>query len=566
MNALIKRLPQLRDNYPDPIRQQQAQRLRIVNLAWITLLILVGPLLIWWVISGETIDMATLYAPVSIALALIVEQDLRNARLDRARRLFVLNMFAIALLANFPEYRIDTPFIIMALLPLTAAGVLLSRRGLINVAILLVTVIAVIGVIQISSGMEPSALGPVEDSIGVTILLIAVVTTLNTLMLSAFASTSEYVANQRQYMTNLLSVVSDLSDTLVDIPASEEKLNRAVEQVRNAMELYHVQIFLADQNTGQAVLHAGTGFIGRRLLEEDSFSQPGERSPINEILRQKFWRLITENDPSDQRAGFLPATRSELLLPLRVGNLMPLGVLDLHGTQPDTFSDEVIDILVVISNHLAAALYSRQQSSELKDVLAENTRLVDQLDANQRELSQLNRQLISSSWGGYLAERQDPALSYTWSDNTVRPRRIDTASLNQTLADGQPHLEKNANSDILSVPIRLRGQVLGALEFRRSGDVHWTPASLEMAQAVADRLALSLENARLFEQAQSTAQREQLVGQVMSQLQSTTNLQSLLTEAARQFQQALGATHTQVRLGLSTESIPAQADGDEHAT
>lgn len=565
MNTLKKHLPQIREHYTDPIRQQQAQRLRLINLAWIAVIVLVSPLLIWWVISGGTIDMATIYAPISIAIALLIEQHLRNARLGHARRLFVLNMFIVALLSNFPEYRIDTPFIIVALLPVTAAGVLLSRRGLINVAVLLVAVIAVGGMIQISSDMEATALGPIEDSVGITILVVAIVTILNTLTLSAFTSTSEYVVSQREHMTKLLSVVTELSDTLIEVPTTDDKLNRAVEHVRNALELYHVQIFLADASSGIAVLHAGTGFIGRELLEEDNLSQPNERSPINDILRQKFWRLITENDPPEQRVGFLPATRSELLLPLRVGDLMPLGVLDLHGTQPDTFSEELIDILIALSNHLAAALYSRQQAGALKNVLAENTRLVDQLDANQRELSQLNRQLISTSWGSYLNERQDTALSYTWSDNVVRPRRIDTASLNQTLADGQPHLEKSAATDILSVPIRLRGQVLGALEFRRSSEERWTPAALEMAQAVADRLALSLENARLFEQAQSTAHREQLVGQVMSQLQSTTNLQSLLTEAARQFQQALGATHTQVRLALSNESIPAQADGDEHA-
>lgn len=122
--------------------------------------------------------------------------------------------------------------------------------------------------------------------------------------------------------------------------------------------------------------------------------------------------------------------------------------------------------------------------------------------------------------------------------------------MDNTLQDGQPRLEMRDGEHVLCVPIRLRGQTLGAVEFRRSSEVGWSPSAMELAQAVADRMALSLENARLFEQAQTTARREQLVSQVTAQLQSTNNLQDLLTLAAAQFQEALGAHRTQVRLGL----------------
>ena len=133
------------------------------------------------------------------------------------------------------------------------------------------------------------------------------------------------------------------------------------------------------------------------------------------------------------------------------------------------------------------------------------------------------------------------------------PLKSESEALALTVDDGQPRLEQRDDASILCVPIRLRNQTLGAVEFRRSGSTGWTSAALELAQVVAERLALSLENARLFEQAQTTAQREQLVGQITSQLQTTTDLQSLLTLAAARFQDALGASHTRVRLGPPTE-------------
>jgi GAF domain-containing protein len=127
-------------------------------------------------------------------------------------------------------------------------------------------------------------------------------------------------------------------------------------------------------------------------------------------------------------------------------------------------------------------------------------------------------------------------------------QRHESSLLSMTLEDGQPRLEQRDGQDILCVPIRLRGQLLGAVEFQRPSEVGWSPSALELAQAVSERLALSLENARLFEQAQMTAHREQLVSQITAQMQTATDLQSLLTVAAAQFQNALGATVASIRL------------------
>lgn len=562
MMNLIRRLTQLRGHYPDLIERQQAQRLLITNLVWIGVVVVAFPWLILWVVQRQALDTPTVYAFITILVGVIVHQQLQNNQLERARWLFVLNMMAASLLANFPDYRIDSPFIILLILPVIAAGVLLPRAGLVNVVIVLTLIVTVGGLIQLNSGMDPSPIGSDFESVSVTILLVVSVSIISTLLLSIFASSSSYVIRQRQDITALVNIVSRISTTLVEVPGSEDRLNRAVEELRDALGLYHVQVFLADAHTGMGVLHASTGFIGRRLLEKDSLNTPDENSPVNDALRRKT-PVLLQADTGPQPVSFLPATQSELLLPLRVGNLMPLGVLDLHSTAYDTFSEDLQHAMITLSNHMAAALYSSQQIADLKACYAENNQLIEQLDASQRELSRLNRQLISTTWGEYFAERPDTALGYEWRDRTIQPQPVDTDSLNRALADGQPHLEKAEVGDVLSVPIRLRGQTLGAIEFRREGVQHWTPSALEMAQAVADRLALALENARLFEQTQTTAQREQLVSSVMSELQTTTNLQTLIALAAREFQQALGATHTRVRLGLAPDTAPETPHGDD---
>jgi len=74
-----------------------------------------------------------------------------------------------------------------------------------------------------------------------------------------------------------------------------------------------------------------------------------------------------------------------------------------------------------------------------------------------------------------------------------------------------------------------------------------------LAQVISERLALALDNLRLFEQAQVIARREQLASQIGANLQAKTDIDSLVTVAAEAFQEALGASRTNVRLGVPQE-------------
>jgi GAF domain-containing protein len=71
-----------------------------------------------------------------------------------------------------------------------------------------------------------------------------------------------------------------------------------------------------------------------------------------------------------------------------------------------------------------------------------------------------------------------------------------------------------------------------------------------LARVIAQRLALALDNIRLYEQAQSIADRERIANQVAARLQAKTDIDALVDAAAQSFQQALGATRTTIRLNL----------------
>jgi GAF domain-containing protein len=70
-----------------------------------------------------------------------------------------------------------------------------------------------------------------------------------------------------------------------------------------------------------------------------------------------------------------------------------------------------------------------------------------------------------------------------------------------------------------------------------------------MIQAVAQRLALSVDNARLFEQTQELAQQELEVNTISARIQGLTDTDDLVRTVIQELSRALGAERATVRLG-----------------
>jgi GAF domain-containing protein len=105
---------------------------------------------------------------------------------------------------------------------------------------------------------------------------------------------------------------------------------------------------------------------------------------------------------------------------------------------------------------------------------------------------------------------------------------------------------------VVTVPIVFRDVVLGAMSFNVPSERPVTDRQIELIRTVADRLSVALENNRLLEQTQAQARRERQASEIGSVLLSATNVESVLSLAADNFHEALGAIHTRVYLQPGT--------------
>jgi signal transduction histidine kinase len=188
-------------------------------------------------------------------------------------------------------------------------------------------------------------------------------------------------------------------------------LARVVELIREAFDYYAVSVFLLDAGTQRLVLRAASGAAGRELVARGMALTVDEPSLNSAAVRNDEALLVNEvaREPLFKRVQLLPGTRSELVIPLRVGQRV-IGTLDVQSDRSGAFKENDLLAIQSLGDQIAVAienarLYGRSQ--ELA-VLEERTRLARELhDSVAQALFGIN--LCATAVGTYL--HQDSALA-----------------------------------------------------------------------------------------------------------------------------------------------------------
>src|SRR5207253_1475947 len=117
-----------------------------------------------------------------------------------------------------------------------------------------------------------------------------------------------------------------------------------------------------------------------------------------------------------------------------------------------------------------------------------------------------------------------------------------TDSLREATRVRQSVTTERAGQRVITVPMVLDNEVIGAIEVEASEGAQESDIT-EMVNAVAQRLALSLDKARLFEESQEATAREQRINEIVTRYQTVNNVDELLRITLQELSQSLGATH-----------------------
>ena len=371
----------------------------------------------------------------------------------------------------------------------------------------------------------------------------------------SFIAVLNHTANRAQRSLNVLVANADIGKNISEMESIDGLLTRSVETIHDRFGLYHVSLFLTDNDTRFSHLSASTGEVGKQMLARGHRLPIDSKSVVGRTTMAKDVIVVREAqfDTGQSYNELLPNTRSELGIPI-LDTQGVIGVIDIQSEQLDAFSPTEIDALQVIANQLATAIRNTRLFADKENTIRENQRLFIESETNLREIQRLNRQLTKQAWSDYLvANRRIDGV--TLSNDGFRNRADWSEEMVAASQKRRAITEDKDGKRTIAVPIELRGEVVGAIELeteqnKNSDDI------VDMVSTISQNLGVSLDNARLFEESNEATAQEQQVSKIVSQYQSAESVDDLLRLTIKGLAETLGAERASIRLGVVPDVAP----------
>ena len=213
-----------------------------------------------------------------------------------------------------------------------------------------------------------------------------------------------------------------------------------------------------------------------------------------------------------------------ILAPLMIGAEYN-GFVAAVSEQPRDFTENEVRLMKSAAEQLGVVLTNLQLTAEMRTTV--------------ERVALLNRRLSGEAWDSYRAGR---AL-----------QRVESGRKEFVTPDNQLHM-----------PIVVRGETIGAFNI---ADSHlervWHEDELSMLQTIANEVALAIDNARLIEQTQRTAQREKEVAVAADQIHRSMNLDTILNTALSEIVRITGIEDVAIQFGAPTNPQLKSVDGYE---
>lgn len=374
-----------------------------------------------------------------------------------------------------------------------------------------------VGVMTVHS-KKPAAFTPEDGH-----LMEAAASVIGTALLNAQLYETEQERSRR------LALVNQVAAELSSLQKPETVYQQAVERIANAFNYDFVGLMLMDEAQGDLVFVAGAGTWATRTPK--GFRQKLDEGMIGWVARHG--ETLLANDVSQEPhyiAPHLTETQSELDVPLQYHGKV-IGVLTIQSRHRNAFTPLDVTSVEALASHVAAAITNarlfkqeraaRQRQETLYHIgqivnsALDTATIFDLLtDEAMRATNATHGSVLvprleegvseRCSLRGYSPEETEQvrgrplALERGLNARAHRTRQIVYVPDVSQDADYFPILPQTRSE--LVVPI-LRGErVLGTLDLQSPAVDAFRDVDMDFLRALADQVAIALENARLYEE------------------------------------------------------------------
>jgi len=331
-------------------------------------------------------------------------------------------------------------------------------------------------------------------------------------------------ARQFEAIAQVVRAISSIQDL-------ETLLSHITQLISQHFEFYHVGIFLVEDNRENAILSAANSEGGKRMLARGHKLRVGETSIVGYVTGTGNPRIAIDtgadavffNNPD------LPDTHSEITLPLRIAGEL-VGAMDVQSTEFNAFKQEDVEVLSTLADQVSIAIQNARSFRESQKLLT--------------EAQSATSDHIFDAWK--VLRPTSAKIGYQKLGTIIKPleKLLEGEHIRQAVENG----ETVAESSNLTVPIRLRGQVIGVMNLQVPQGHTWNSDEVDIAEAVAERLSLAIETSTLLKATQHRADIERITTDIAGKLSSSTRFETILQTAAQELSRALGGSDVLVQL------------------
>jgi len=340
------------------------------------------------------------------------------------------------------------------------------------------------------------------------------------------------LARRTRYLEATALVAQEATLTLDD---PQKMLSRVVHLISDQLGFYQTSLYLLDASGEWAELRAASSEGGQLMLARGHRLRVGKEGIVGQVASQGEYRIAQNvgEDAAHLNTPELSETRSEIALPMKTGGRI-IGVLDVQSREANAFAEEDVSALQTLTDQVAVAINSAHLFQQVQE----------SFETERRAFGELSRQV----WAELIRTRPD--LGFLEDERGIMPARdVWSPQMKQAVHTGQI-TPGDDGGETLAVPVKVRGEVIGVIDAHRPHGT-WTQEDITLIETLTEQLGTALESARLYQDTQRRAAREQAINEITARIRAATTLEGVLNSAVREISQVTGASFAGIDLELT---------------